>query len=232
MEKQRKYKVFSIIALLFAVVALSVGFAAFQKVLNISSSAKILLPSEEELDIKIYGLLDIKEIENIFLGKGVNLEKWSTDRSIPALNGIMFPENYATIDNDNLIIDINNLQLKYGDECGYMFLMKNNSPYGVYLNINENNDNIVFLDDGYQIKGTCKSNSIANQELVEAMCENMYLYVSSSIPNFSTNKLERNNIMLFGARIEYNKEMNIYFDEDVIIEFPQIKLSFDTISNN
>ena len=66
MERQRKYKVFSIIALMFAVIGLSIGFAAFQKILNVSSSAQVTLPSEDNFKLTLYGVTDpsVFEVSN------------------------------------------------------------------------------------------------------------------------------------------------------------------------
>ena len=230
MEKHRKFKILSIVALLFAVVGLSVGFAAFQKIMNISSSAEISLPSDENLNIKIYGLLDVKEIENIFLGKGVDLEKWSTDKSIVSKkDGGLVSEYYATIDNENLTIDINDLPIKFGEECGSVFLIENNSQFGVYLNFSDSS-NIISLGGGsYRLKGNCKSNMDVNQTLMDAVCDDIYL--NFYVLDFDE-KLERKGLRLMSATIEYDKTNNNYVDGEVIVEFPQIKISFDTVSDN
>lgn len=54
MEKDRQVKVLSIIALLVAVVGMSLGFAAFSVTLNISSSATVK-PSSDNFKLQIYG---------------------------------------------------------------------------------------------------------------------------------------------------------------------------------
>ena len=110
MERQRKYKLFSIIALMFAVVALSVGFAAFQKIMNISSSAEVKLPSDENLKLTLYGAVDYTEFKKVWYEfDNLDYSKWSTEKAyaFEHINPELF---YATIDNDNLNITFNNLE--------------------------------------------------------------------------------------------------------------------------
>ena len=77
MERKRKYKLFSIIALMFAIVALSIGYAAFSKVLTINASATVT-PNEEDFNMKVYGFKDSAALDN-FLSTAVIVDSDLSD---------------------------------------------------------------------------------------------------------------------------------------------------------
>lgn len=70
MEKQRQMKLLSIVALVVAIIGMTLGFAAFSTTLSISSSATVT-PNSEDFKISLYGMNDefvneIKYINDVF----------------------------------------------------------------------------------------------------------------------------------------------------------------------
>ena len=182
MEKQRKYKVFSIIALMFAVVALSVGFAAFQKIMNISSSAEVKLPSEDNLKLTLYGAVDYTEYQKIWTGfDDLDYSKWSTEKAYAHKNTAaeLDSKYYATIDNDNLNITFNNLEFDSSfqaqQDFSFAVSLKNNSKYAMYIYLSE--DSLVNSVEvkGGQWKGICTASMGVEQTLVDDVCNKLTL---------------------------------------------------------
>ena len=180
MERQRKYKLFSIIALMFAVVALSVGFAAFQKILNISSSAQVSLPSDDNLKLTLYGAIDLAEIDKKI---GFDYSKWSTEKSyaIDKSSSKFHSDYYATIDNENLTINIDNVVFKESTFASnvYYFILKNNSDYGVYVYLSEDSKLSNDSPAGLLWDGVCTAFISDYQTLVDSICNRVSMTMSS-----------------------------------------------------
>ena len=231
MEKQRKYKTFSIIALMFAVVALSVGFAAFQKIMNISSSATVKLPNEEKLKLTLYGYIDQTEAEKVFSGT-VDFSKWSKEVSYAMIGSNFIAEKAATINSDNLTINIDKVNITGEDNMyQYLFLLKNESDYGVYLKLDDNVEATYKTNsiNEYRLKATCTTNDGSTPEWVNSVCDNIYLDVFiDGIKGRS--KLVAGKYTVIVATVVANYDDN--FEDDVVAQFPQIKILFDLVPFN
>ena len=64
MEKGRKIKILSIIALVVSIIGMTLGFAAFSSTLTISSSASVT-PNASDFNFVVYGIGDDVEYEAI-----------------------------------------------------------------------------------------------------------------------------------------------------------------------
>ena len=238
MEKQRKYKVFSIIALMFAVVALSVGFAAFQKILNISSTAQISLPSEEDLKLTLYGFIDESEVDKFYAGKKLDFSKWSNEK-IYAWDPVKetFNMSYsAELNNSNFTIDINSLQLvNPGDNYIYVVALQNDSNYGVYVYLSDESRN-RFGSGVYGWPASCTADDGTTQGLMENVCDDIEIRFqvgdikSDNKTKIFLNgnyKLEAGEYMFFYFNPYYNGTDRV--DGNVFVEFDPIKIDFDTL---
>ena len=243
MEKQRRFKVFSIVALMFAVVALSVGFAAFQKVLNISSSADVSLPSEENLKLTLYGVISEDEYTKWSDGKKLDYLQGSKEISYSRYNGVLNTQNFASIDNENLTININDLILNnLFDTYVFTFLLRNDSDYDVYVYLSEANRNKI---DQTSIRwdANCSVVDDATYSLVNEACQNIKLGFmrAKDNTNYSSKyeagmfnrsflngnyKLKRNTEMIFGFDIDYLGLNDVKADGDFLVNFDPIKLEF------
>lgn len=63
MERDRKIRMLSIVALVLAITGMSLGFAAFSSTLTISSSATVT-PNSDDFKIKVYGYNEKKGFWN------------------------------------------------------------------------------------------------------------------------------------------------------------------------
>ena len=228
MEKQRRFKVFSIVALMFAVVALSVGFAAFQKVLNISSSADVSLPSEDNFNIELYGVID-KDALNNLNSSNLDFSRLSKEKSFAydLKEQVLYSEYSATIDNESFTIDINNLVLKEpGDTYFYYFLLKNNSDYGVYVYLSD--ESKTNLEDG--LNATCVPEKGTSQTLVDNVCSEISMSVVTDEMNDFVDgiyKLPAKNYLSLAVIVYYGGKDRV--DGNFTISYDPIKIEFDTV---
>ena len=170
MERQRKYKMFSIIALMFAVVGLSVGFAAFSKVLTINSSATVT-PNEEDFKIVTYGFKDedslfyfdgYREFEDEHLSSEIGFG-YSGDSVENEIEGTK-----ATITNTTKSSIISNINVTFTKNGSYVyyFIIKNEGKYNAYFNLEQFEN----YDPNILKTGTCTSTENIDQEELEEVC--------------------------------------------------------------
>ena len=241
MKRQRKYKVISIIALIFAIVGLSIGFAAFQKVLNITSTAEVLLPTEEDYKARLYGLINIDEFNLLYAGKKANYLNWSSEKSYLAQNTSQLNyEYYATIDNNNLSVDISNIEfVDPWKNFDFYFLLRNESDSNVYVYLSEESLNKLSSSSSKYWDATCQAIGDTTTSLVDAACQNVKLELMRANLNYAYSdqynanridgsflrgnfKLSSNSEMVFKFRIRYYGD-NIA-DGPFSVDFNPIKI--------
>ena len=166
MKRQRKYKMFSIVALMFAVVGLSVGFAAFSKVLTINANATVT-PNEEDFKVVTYGFkdqdslnyfLEYYEISDDLLSDKVGIgytEVGEEGAAIATTTSITNNLKNTTISNVN--VSFNSASI-----YKYPFIIKNEGKYDAYINLNN-----CEVQYGEQCTGTL------DQELIDEACKNV-----------------------------------------------------------
>ena len=139
MEKQRKYKIFSIVALVVAICGMSLGFAAFQKVLTISAKATVT-PNAEEIKLTLYGVDDLED-GGYISDNGIDFSVLSKEKAHPIFsddyNDYMNKNFYASIDNDNLSINVEKLEFIEPEEYMFVFILHNESEHDVYVSFDQ-----------------------------------------------------------------------------------------------
>lgn len=225
MEKQRKLKLLSIFALVLAVLATSLGFAAFSTTLSISSSASVSANSDN-FKMRIYG----------YNGDPTNL--WpSADNegqlfldSNYSLTEAVYSSNYDNIASTKAVIDnqtlsISNLKATFNSkplEQGiYFFKIKNEGAYDAYIT-----DNLTDV-----ITGTCTAGTGTTASYVAEACKDITL-IRSLVDN-QYNEVEpivrpNESVYLF-ILMQYDANNDsIQADGPFSVEFPTIQLTFTT----
>ena len=139
MSVNRKTKIMTIVALIIAIASMSLGFAAFSSVLNISSSATVS-PNSEDFKLRIYGFESVENF-SLFMSKFWSREfddsLVSNSVSVPIDNeGNYANGSLAYIDNSTL--SISNMNINFDDFSSesivqYAFVLKNEGKYTAYL---------------------------------------------------------------------------------------------------
>ena len=240
MEKQRKYKVFSIIALLFAIVGLSVGFAAFQKMLNLSSSANVRVPTSDDIVVEVYGLMDAEEVDKLALMQNIDFTKWLTDKSYawsPSPSTIHYDDYASIVKSENklsLNIDVKDLIGK--NYIGhYYFVIKNNSQFPIYLYLSDSSINSM-VDNFWFPKACSVQNGQLSIDTINNICENTILkfQVGDKVA------LDKTASFLDG---NYQVDVNEYIfivlgiiyegtqksDEEMVIDFNSVDIGFGVL---
>ena len=140
MKKRRKIKLLSIIALVIAVAAMTLGFAAFSATLNISSSA-IVGADSEKFKIKIYGFESVDNF-NLFIEDFDNYGVVSNQYLSQTKNiGIVFDSTGAITAEDAIIdnssLSIRNMNVSFFKPSNffalYFCVLRNEGEYTAYL---------------------------------------------------------------------------------------------------
>ena len=226
MKKNRRSKFFIITILLLIVGCLTIGFAAFQRLLNISSSAEVSLPSEENFNVELYGITSLDAIEDL-QNEIIDYSKFSKEKAYATdLNVSKFySEYYATIDSENLTININNVVLEKPNEgYVYYFILRNNSAYGVYVYVSDEIKGIYSSG----LRGTCTAVEGTSQELVDNVCRSISVTIADSNLFKGTYRLSANNMMIIPIVVGYGNTSN-RADGEFSVDFPSIKIEFDTV---
>ena len=120
MERDRKVKMLSIIALVLAITGMSLGFAAFSSTLTISSSATVT-PNSDDFSIT-------------FIGNDQNGEFTSTNSIYPLLEDGA-TGSVATLSGDKAVT-ISNMKASFtepGQSVTYAYMVSNSGLYDVYF---------------------------------------------------------------------------------------------------
>lgn len=228
MEKDRRIKILSIVALVLAITGMSLGFAAFTSTLTISSSATVT-PNSDDFNIKIYGFIgnpdDIwKEdisLENLFIEGNT-----STTTSTFCSNFDITAGTNAIIDNSTL--SISNLKTNFNstnDEQGvYVFKISNEGKYTAYLE----------QESMSEITGICTAETGTTASYVEETCQNALLITTFLDNEYNVaNKIEPGNSIYLYIILQYDiSEENVEADGPFSVEFPTLELNFTTAPIN
>ena len=224
MERQRKYKMFSIIALMFAICALSIGYAAFSKVLTINSSATVT-PNEEDFNIMVYGFKNESALQNYF----ENFE--FSDIDLSDTFGLGYTDSDltgtpATIKNDSKNATISNISanINKNDFYYYFFVLKNEGKYDAYINLK---DAIPQLQNNICIGG-----ENANQQAIDAACKNIKIELYMCDPTGDCNDTESRDLYELKKNEYAFLEVHIgTFSKDAIIS-ESYTVNFDKLTIN
>lgn len=215
MEKNRGSKVIAIIALIVAVVGLSLGFAAFSQTLTINSSAEYT-PGDDSFKVQFSG------------------SKGSITTSVtPEVTGAT--GKTATITNGTDPV-INNLGATFtapGQSVVYSFYVANTGSVDAYLN------NVVFNEvttgSGFKVcKPNTTNSNAAHEDTITAACGDISVKVqfgnvttTASKSGISNEKIGYGEYKNITITIKYANE-NAAADGDFTVEFGSIALDFDS----
>lgn len=157
MEKNRNAQVIAIVALVVAVLGLSIGFASFSNVLNIQASANVK-PDSSTLNVDFSSSIDSVTVEEI--------TPTATPNSIVTTN--------ATIDNsaDPTISNLSATFTEPGQSVVYKFYAYNAGELNAYLK------SIVYANvAGGNATKVCTAKEGTTDALVQKACENILVKV-------------------------------------------------------
>ena len=157
MEKNRNAQVIAIVALVVAVLGLSIGFASFSNVLNIQSSANVK-PDSSTLNVDFSSSIDSVTVAEI--------TPTATPNSIVTTN--------ATIDNsaDPTISNLSATFTEPGQSVVYKFYAYNAGELNAYLK------SIVYANAaGSNATKVCTAKEGTTDALVQKACENILVKV-------------------------------------------------------
>ena len=237
MEKNRQTKVIAIIALVVAVVGMSLGFAAFSNILTISSSATVT-PNSEDFKMVAYGLgTDIDG--NVFMEDFTNLDYYTSKTSGRPILGGTFNDSKAPLGGETAVISksgdqisISNIVANYSEpdqSIIYPFVIKNEGAYDAYLTM-----------EGFDgIPVSCTPGTGTTPSLVESACESMSLNLMIVNPS-TEDYYEGDGSEAFSSKIavgEYIVVMPFLWytdgpsaraDGEFIVQFDNITMNFSS----
>ena len=214
MEKNKTSKIIAIVALVVAVLGLSLGFAAFSNTLTISSSAYVS-PSDENFK--------------------VNFSTGTTAGLTGALTGSA--SGAASVESATLTgTTLSGIKANFstpGDTVTYTFYVHNTGEYDAYLN------SITFENaSGQSAPKVCTAEDKANTtaSLVSAACEDISISVkvgtdaavAGSIASISGHKLSKSSYEPVVVTIAYAADGD-RADGNFNISFGDLKLVYSTV---
>ena len=214
MRKQQKQKVMAIVALCISVLGLTLGFAAFSNTLTISSSATVT-PDSSDFKLKLYGLsqtyetenIDFDDIESIAL-----LDSPTTLAPIIETINMSYPAtgDIAIIDNENLTIKGLKANFTGPDHSiEYPFLIKNEGEYDAYFNLAK------YQDPTH----TCEAGEETTLSLMEKACEKMKFSLDVGYIDETTSKIEWNISNLVDATGNVKLSKGEYFVAKIVLSY-------------
>ena len=211
MERSRKRKLLVMLILCFAIVSLSIGFAAFSATLNISSSASVS-PNSDTFSVKFSTSKDsliVNEVEPSYMSPGISVSAGVIDNSTnPTISNLS-----ATFTSPGQYVE-------------YTFYARNEGEYTAYLN------NINFIGDK-----TCTSNGDASDSLVQSACGaiNITATIGSTTYIETTpiegHILDKKTGEPIKVRLEYSST-GVAVDGVFSITFPNVALVYSTINDS
>ena len=207
MEKQRQIKILSIVALVLAISAMTIGFAAFSTTLNISSSASVT-PNNDSFVLKFSTNKD-SLVE-------ADIEPAIIHGNATATNGKINNLGNPTISNLSATFT------EPGQFIGYSFYVRNEGLYTAYLN------SINFIGEK-----VCTPSDGTSEELVRDACK--YIEVGFVLGNYynettqiTGKSIESKNSQQVNVQISYS---NVYVDGPFTVSFPNIALVYSTVDD-
>ena len=232
MNRNRQTKLTIIIALVVAISAMSIGFAAFSSMLTISSSATVT--PVENLNMKIYGMTTITPSDY------EDFSSFTTEDAITPIIEYNATGNDLTIDNENFVIS--NIQANFtipASIVAYYIIVKNEGMYTTYFNLNK----IPYNENGeLTVNKICTPGEGASRQLVEEACKYVNigaegLRLNDEKDEFTTisndnikdgfYKLVPNDYIILGIGIGYKNNAPLA-DGPFTVNFDDVELEFTT----
>lgn len=234
MEKTRQSKVLSIVALVLAILSMSLGFAAFSTTLNIASSATVT-PNSEDFKVTVYGFVDQESLEAYTSDYILKDSYLSSTTAAPI---IVDDSTGSTAVIDNSTHTINNLVGNFKSNntaITYPFIIKNEGKYDAYLDLSQ----FTYEDGQYTLEtyypGTCVAGEGTTPSLVEETCQYTIagIFVNDStsdvpiVTSSSYYEIPKGSYIMAGVAIGY-VEAQTLADGPFTVTFDDIKLNFST----
>lgn len=228
MEKQRQIKALSIIALVLAISAMSLGFAAFSTMLSISSSATVT-PNSDDFKISLYGMNDeyvnvIKDSTDVFK-REYYTEYNKITPVFPSYVVGTKPKVFGTpevsLNGNNIIVDnLFFVMEKPTDSIWYPVVLINEGKYDAYVNVS--------IDE----KFSCTS----EEEMSDIMLESCnYFYFNTYARDMGINKVVLSDYLLKTGEyiylmlsLRYDDSAGVWPDSPIEYEYPTISVEFST----
>ncbi|MBO5120360.1 MAG: hypothetical protein J6C28_01575 [Bacilli bacterium] len=209
MERSRKRKIYVILILMFTIASLSIGFAAFSGVLNISSSATVSVNGD------LFSVKFSTEKESLVVS---DVKPSSITSGITASDGI--------IDNSTnpMITNLSASFTKPGQYVEYTFYARNEGVYIAYLN------NVNFIGEK-----VCQSDEMTSN--VQSACDSIDLKVFVNSEEYSestridSHYLDKNTGEEVIVRIEYASDGG-WSDAQFNVTFPNVVMVYSTINDS
>ena len=211
MEKDRKIKIISIVALVLAVCGMSLGFAAFSTSLKLSSSAMVT-PDDATFSVKF----------------STNKDELIVDDVVPSEISSGLTASNGVIDN-SAAPTLKNLSVEFtvpGQYVEYTFYARNEGEYTAYLN------NVYF--DGQK---KCSADEGVEQSLVDSACSSINLLVYVNGEEYNETTPISGHTLAKGAgdevkiRISYDEGGSVITDP-FNIKFGNIAMIYSTIDDS
>ena len=248
MERKRYEKMFLILILVVAIAGMSLGFAAFSKVLTINASATVT-PSQDDFKIVAYGAIDAGEIAKLYSGQAPDLTKWSTTESYQVdANGTFVTDenetfiNKATISYVDNQINIDGVKAEFLDSdmhYYYAFAIRNEGFYKAKLTLSEDTLNKLVSRDA---SGSCTPEVEEDAAIVGELCDGIHSY-SSAVLDASFNditeslatgyELDVNDYIIIVYTIENNNTTSFVeagLKGGFTVQFTPIQIIFDSVA--
>jgi len=224
MEKERGTKVVAIVALVVAVLGLTIGFAAYARNLKITDVLGSVTPDEMDLDvyfdndqIKDNELLAVKGVGTATLVDEVGAVITNPQLgsgTTPTISG--FRANFSNI----------------GQSVKYTFYVYNNSSYNAYL------ESVSFTGDAPHKNCVLLDTANTNSELAQSACDAITLslkvgedtILSTKDTSFKSHTIEASKWKEVVVEIAYDDSKSPMPDGDMKVTFDGIKLGYTTIA--
>lgn len=219
-SKNNNAKVLSVIALVVAVLGVSIGFAAFSNTLTIESSA-IVKPDESNLDVN-FSSSNTAEVDGV-----VNPTKDPSTATTEKLSG-----EVATIDNssDPTITGLKANFTEPGQSVTYSFYAHNNGKLKAYLK------SVSFTNVAGNSYKKCTAKIGTTQSLVDAACDGIKLSAKVGSETYSGSQGSIDNHVLdldeyepVVVTISYEANSKVA-DGDFDVEFGDITLTYSSVN--
>ena len=220
MGRRRNGKIITIVALVVAIVGMSIGFAAFSTTLNISSSASVT-PNSSDFKLQFSSVFNDVD----------------SDGSCTTVAGYGYGGASGSINcmKENSISDMRVSFTEPGQYVEFRLFIHNTGEYDAYLkSINWNN--IVGEDTTIKCEASTTGASAATPSLVQEACDWIgivydYNGVAYSFgQQFSDMKLSKGSSAYIDIYVAYNGDYRV--DGPMDVTFGDITLEYSTVDNS
>ena len=220
MEKQRQIKILSIVALVLAISAMTLGFAAFSTTLSISSSASVT-PNSEDFKV-VLSRSDTSVINSDTLEQDCIPPQFSETGNTQMGYGCLGNDYFRDSDAQFTVP---------GQSVEFIMYAHNIGEYDAYLN------SVTYdvLDNGEYKK--CRAFTDATSSLVQAACEGIKMTVSVDGVTYevgeiiAAHKLSKGSVKEIKLKIEYEAGA-ARVDGPIGIDFSNIKFNYSTVESD